>query len=106
MQGEVFIDEVTDDIYTYNQSNELFISTGDIDHDTMIDLQHLLKNKSQKWWKVTTPSWAYQTPTNSPMLYIKWGTGRYFYEDITNEDRPYKIVPSLLQSQLIILLAS
>ena len=38
MQGEVFIDQIADETYTYDQPMKLFISTGDIDHDTAVDL--------------------------------------------------------------------
>ena len=34
IQGEIFIYQITGDIYTYDQDNRLFISIGDIDQDT------------------------------------------------------------------------
>ena len=71
MQHENFLDQITGDIYTYDQDNELFISMGDIHWDTAADLQLLLKDKNKKWLKVTAPSWAYQTPTNPLMLYTE-----------------------------------
>ena len=82
------------------------ISSCDIDHDMAEDFQRFLKDKDQKWLKVTTPSLAYLAPTNSPMLYIEWGTEQYFYKDLNSEDRSSKLVPSLMPSQLIILLTS
>ena len=44
------------DAYTHDHANKLFISTGDIDHDMAAELQRFLKEKDQKWLKVTTPS--------------------------------------------------
>ena len=35
------------------------------------ELQRFLKDKDKDWLKATAPSWAYQTPMNSPMLYIE-----------------------------------
>ena len=66
MQGDIFVDQIT---YTYDHVNKLFISIGDIDQDTAGGLQQSLKDTDQKWIRAATPSWAYQTPTNSPMLY-------------------------------------
>ena len=41
-----------------------------------------LKGKNQKWLKIIVPNQAYQNLTNSPMLYIEWGTGQFFYKDL------------------------
>ena len=71
MQSEVFINQVIGDIYTYDQVNRLFICMANMDQDTAAYLRQFLKEKDQKWLKVTTPSWAYLTPTNSPMLCIE-----------------------------------
>ena len=47
MRGEVFIDQITGDIYTYDQTSKLLISTGDIDKNTTVDLQQFLKDKDK-----------------------------------------------------------
>ena len=39
-QGSIFIDQITDDIYTYNQDDKPFILEGDIDRIQ----QHIYKN--------------------------------------------------------------
>ena len=49
--------------------------------------------------KVTTPSWGYQTLTNSMILYIEQRIAWYFYKDLKSEDGLCKLVPSLLPNQ-------
>ena len=39
MQGDVFIGQIMGDAYTYDHANELFISSGAIDHDMAEDIQ-------------------------------------------------------------------
>ena len=39
VQGEVFIYQITGDIYAYDEANELFTSVGNIDQGTTEDLQ-------------------------------------------------------------------
>ena len=68
MQGEVFIDQISGDIYMYDQANKLFISMGNIDQDTAADLQQYVKDKDKQCLKVTASSWAYGMLTNSPTL--------------------------------------
>ena len=68
MQNKIFIDKITDDIYTYDQDNKLFNSAGDLNQNTAADLQQVLKDKNQNWLKVTTLGWACQAPINSVML--------------------------------------
>ena len=46
LQGGIFIDQITDDIYTYDYTNKLLISSGEIDHDMTEDLQRFLRNYS------------------------------------------------------------
>ena len=59
VHGKVFIDQIMGDMYTYDEANKLFISTGDIDHDMAEGLQRSLRDKDQKWLKVTISSWVY-----------------------------------------------
>ena len=59
LQEEVFIDQTTGDIYTYDQPNKLFISIGYIDQNTAADLQQFLKVKDQKQLNASTTSWTY-----------------------------------------------
>ena len=54
-----------------------YLSSWVTDQDIAIDLQQFLNDKTQRWLD-------------------------YFYKDITSEDRPYKLVPSLLPDQLVI----
>ena len=51
MQGEVFIDQITGDIYVYDKANELFTSMGYINQDMASDLQKILKDKNKKMVK-------------------------------------------------------
>ena len=106
MQGEIFINQITSDIYTYDQANKLIISMDDTDQNTAVDLQLFLKDKDQKWLKVVAPSWVYWMSTNSSMLYSEGATKRYFYKDITSEDRLYMFVCSLWPGQVTISLTS
>ena len=50
LQGEIFINQIAGDIYTYDCSNKLFIFSGDIDCDMAEDVQN------QKWLKITVLS--------------------------------------------------
>ena len=45
MQGKVFIDQITGDMYTYDQADKLFVYIGDIDQDTAADVQQVWKIK-------------------------------------------------------------
>ena len=82
LQGETFIDQISGDIYTYDYANTSFTSSQEVDHDMAEDLLRFLRNQNQKWLKITTPGWTYQTPRNSLMLYIEQWKGHYFYKDI------------------------
>ena len=104
LYGESFIDQITRGMYTYNYANKLFISSYGIDYHTAEDLLRFLRNQSQTWLKIIAQAWTYRTTTNSLMLYIEQGTGRYFYTNINNEDKQYKLVPSILPNQWIMLL--
>ena len=44
VQSKIFIDQVTGNIYTYDQGNKLFVSMGDMDQGTATNLQQFLKN--------------------------------------------------------------
>ena len=40
LQGEIFINQIIGDIYTYDFTNRLLISSNEIDHNTAVDLQN------------------------------------------------------------------
>ena len=46
MQSEVFSDQITGDIYAYDQAKKLSISMGDLDQDMAMDFQKVLKEKA------------------------------------------------------------
>ena len=48
LQDESFIDKIMWETYKYNYANKLFISSGEINHDTAEDLQRFLRNQNQK----------------------------------------------------------
>ena len=39
LQGKIFIDQMMSDMYTYDYTYKLFISSGEIDHNIAEDLQ-------------------------------------------------------------------
>ena len=44
LQDEILIDQITSDIYAYDYTNKLLMSSGVIDHDTTEDLQRFLRD--------------------------------------------------------------
>ena len=55
----MFINQIMDDVYTYEFVNKLFISSGETDHDTTEDLQRFLRNQTKKMLKITASGWIY-----------------------------------------------
>ena len=100
LQGEI-INQITDDIYSYDYTDRLFIMSSEIDHDKAEDLQRFLRNQNKKWLQILAPCWPYRIPQFCPYLYIKWGMGCYFYSEINSDDSQCKIVLSLLLNELI-----
>ena len=47
LQGEIFINQITHDTYTYYYIKKLFISSGEIDHNMAEDVQKFLKTKNK-----------------------------------------------------------
>ena len=91
------------DIYK-NDYDSFFILLDGRDHDVVEELQQYLNNKDQKWLLAVAPYWSYRVQNKSHFLYFERRTVYYFYHDISGYDIPYRIIPSLLASQVTILL--
>ena len=71
-----------------------------VDQNKAEDLRCFLNDQNQKWLKAAAPCWSYRIPTKSSFLSIKRGTGQHFYKDIDSDDKPYRMICSLLPKQL------
>ena len=48
LQGEIFMDQITGNIYTYAYANKPFMSSGEIYHNMAEDLQIFLRDQNKK----------------------------------------------------------
>ena len=86
LSGELFIDEVTGDIYKYDCDSKLFISLREVDHEATEDLRKSLNESNQRWLNIAAPYWSYKVPTTLPFLYIERGTDEHFYKNNNSDD--------------------
>ena len=58
LKGEIFINQIPGDIYIYDYTNRLFMSSGEVAHDIVVDLQRLLRNQNKKLLKISDLCWT------------------------------------------------
>ena len=69
LQGEIFFDQVPGCIYTYDYSNKLFISSGEINHDMAEDSANIFEKSEPEVFKNNSSELDIWNYNNLPLLY-------------------------------------